>query len=108
MSVKLRQELERKIVRAIVKQALAIGGTVSVYDSEEWTVKKSDSMADIMGAIMTTDEDMLRIYNGSGERIGDVFLIYGNDGWDVISDHTDSAAMDELLAPAFRIADPDA
>ena len=104
MSIKLRQELERRIIRAIVKEALAVGITVSVYDGEEWTVKNSEKLSDIMKAVMTTDEDTLRFNRCSGERIGDVLLVYGNDGWDVIADHTESIAMNNILAPGNAIA----
>jgi hypothetical protein len=105
MSVKLRQDLERRIVNAIAQEAIRTGHTVSVFDGEEWTVTKSTKLSDIMGAIMTTDEDMLRIRNTAGQRIGDVMLIYGNDGYDVIADHHSSEAMDAILAPANELAD---
>lgn len=104
MSIKLRQELELRIIRAIIKEALAVGITVSVYDGEEWTVKNSEKLSDIMKAVMTTDEDTLRFNTCSGERIGDVLLVYGNDGWDVIADHTESIAMNNILAPGNAIA----
>ena len=105
MSIKLRQELERRIVRAIAKEAIRLGYTVSVCDGEDWTVKSADKVSKVMSAIMTTDMDTLRIRGISGNHIGDVMLVYGNDGYDVIADHHSSEAMDEVLAPANKIAD---
>ena len=70
MSVAMRQEIERKIVQAIADEAIRTGHTVSVNDGEVWTVSKSTDPAEIMGAVMTTDEDKLRIYDARGERIG--------------------------------------
>lgn len=105
MNVKLRQELERKIVRAIAKEAIRTGHTVSVSDGEEWTVKRSAKVSEIMGAIMTTDQDMLRIRDAEGKHIGDIALIYGNDGYDVISDYHCNPVMESVLAPANKLAD---
>ena len=105
MSVAMRQEIERKIVQAIADEAIRTGHTVSVNDGEVWTVSKSTDPAEIMGAVMTTDEDKLRIYDARGERIGDVWLVYGNDGWDVIADYHDNPEMETVLKPAFKIAD---
>ena len=105
MNVANRQRLERRIVRAAVAEALRTGHKVSVNDGEVWTVSKSTDLAEIMGAVMTTDEDKLRIYDARGERIGDVWLVYGNDGYDVIADYHDNPEMETVLKPAFKIAD---
>jgi hypothetical protein len=105
MSIKLRQELERRIVKAVVTEALLTGHTVSVFDGEETTVNKSAKLADIMGAIMTTDEDALYIWNAEGKHIGTVILIYGNEGYDVIADYSANPAIEAILAPANAIAE---
>jgi hypothetical protein len=85
-----RIETEGKIANALVKAALASGYVVSVYDGEEWALKFSANRAEIMDAMFSTDGDVIAISAGpAGERkrIGTVTLIYGNSGYDVISDY---------------------
>lgn len=105
MNVENRIKLERRIVRAIVTAAVKAGHNVSVYDGEDWPLKRSGNVAEIMQAVMSTDEDTLHIRSAQDGVIGDVYLVYGNDGWDVIADHTSSPEMDAILAPAMAIAD---
>lgn len=94
MNVENRIKLEKKIVRKMCKDGIAKGWTVSVNDGEEWTIKRSKDMKAIMKAVMTTDEDIIRFRDGTGERVGDVYLVYGNDGWDVISDYSSNPVME--------------
>ena len=105
MNVEQRQKIERRIVKAVIKSAIDAGGSVSLYDGGEWTVKKSRDAKVLANAIMSVDEESLRIHNAAGESIGTVYLVYGNDGYDVICDHTDAPAMDAILASAFALAD---
>lgn len=91
------------IVHRLVKEALTRGFTVSVFDSEEWTVKKSTNENEIREALFTTDMDTLCLRRADGSRIGNVLLVYGNDGPDVVSDYTCApeieAIMDEVITP---------
>ena len=83
-----RMALERKIVGKIVEAALAEGNMLSVYDGEEYPIKRSRDYDAIMGAIMSTDEDVLRIRDADGNSLGSILLVYGNDGWDVVCDYS--------------------
>lgn len=103
MSVKMRQEIERKIIAQIVDSAFANGYSISVNDGEETVLKKSTNKTQIMNAIMSTDEDVLYIHDKAGARLGSVYLIYGNDGHDVIADYT--AGLESLLEEANKLAD---
>ncbi|MDP2047578.1 MAG: hypothetical protein Q8K33_01610 [Cypionkella sp.] len=99
---------EVQIIDAIIASALREGLVISVYDGEEWTVKCSADREAITAAIGTTDETRLalrRPVDGKFEIIGGVFLVHGNDGYDVIADHTDTPAMAAILADANMIAD---
>ena len=91
---------EARIARKIVKDALANGWTVSVYDGEEWTVKSSTDSRAILEAMCSTDSDVLRLRDASGESIGNIWLVWGNDE-DVISDHSDSEAMADFMAGRY-------
>jgi hypothetical protein len=95
-----------KIVRKLVDDALAAGLVVSVNDGEEWTVKKSRERAEILGALATTGEDHLRFRREDGSNVGTVSLIYdnGNEGCDVISDHTANEATEALVKGASDLA----
>jgi hypothetical protein len=95
---------EKAVVRAAVRNAIKLGHAVSLYDGEEWCVKGSTSEKEVMENIYATDMETLSFRNSTGV-VGKVYLVYGNSASEVISDHTDSEAVDIILAPANRRAD---
>jgi hypothetical protein len=103
-AIRKRQRIEMRIASAIIDSALAQGYALGVFDGEEHTVTNSTDRGKIREALMTTDEDYLCIYR-EGKKIGSVYLVYGNDGWDVICDYT--TALDDLgiMAEANALAD---
>lgn len=102
MSVKMRQEVERKIAAALVKSARAAGYTISVDNGEDETYKMSSAKA-VLAAMFTTDEDRLFMWNpANGKCVGWVYFVYGNDGWDVISDYTTN--LEPIMAEANKIS----
>jgi hypothetical protein len=88
--------IERKICSQLVREALNRDYTVSVYDGEEWPLKRSTSHRAILAAMFSTDSDTLRFHDSSGMSLGSVLLIYGN-GEDVIFDHSDNPATNALV-----------
>lgn len=102
MSVKLRQELEKRIATEVINEALRLGHAVSVNDGEETTLKHSRVADDILAAMFTTDEDWLFITDGA-QDIGWVRFIYGNDGYDVVNDYTTN--LEDLMKPANDLAE---
>jgi hypothetical protein len=94
-----------EVIGAFVDDALALGHKLSVSDGEEYTVKRSTDRAEIMGALGTTDADSIVIRDQAGERIGWVSLVYGNEPGVVVSDHTDTPAMNAIMARASEIGD---
>jgi hypothetical protein len=101
MSVKLRQELERKIVTRVIKDGIAAGFTIDVYDGEEFVLKGSTDVKKILSVMFTTDEDSL--YLKKYGIAGWVAFIYGNDGHDVIHDY--STNLEDVLKGAEELAD---
>lgn len=103
---------ERKIIGALLVDAIEQGLLISVYDGEVWTVKVSASLREIRDAIGTTDMTVLRFRkpamggdtDKSPKSVGSVVLIHGNE-CDVISDYTDNEQMAALLKRASAIAD---
>jgi hypothetical protein len=101
--VKMRQEVERKIAKALVVDALKTGFVVSVDNGEEESAK-FDDVKSILNAMFLTDEERLYMWNPTnGKMIGWVYLVYGNSGWDVISDYT--VNLEPIMAGANKIAD---
>jgi hypothetical protein len=99
-----RLKLELSIVRRIVKDALARGYTVSVCDGEEWTVKRSTKLGEIIAATRTTDEDILRFRTADDALVGTVFLVYGNEPYEVVNDYSANEATEELMKGANALA----
>jgi hypothetical protein len=93
---------ERRIARRLVRDALAAGYTISVDngEGEEGPFKTETKTLDAMFA---TDEEHLFFFDAAGSKIGWVFFVYGNDGWDVISDYTTN--LESLMPGANEVAD---
>lgn len=95
-------EIEKKIVRELVTRALAEGWTISVSDGEEWTVKRSINVEEIIEATRSTDMDTLLLHRTEDKLcIGCVDLVYGN-GIDVISDHSCGDPMERFMEDVFE------
>lgn len=99
-----RQEIERKIAIATIKDLLNSGHSISVNDGEEVTLERSTDQTDILDAMFTTDEDYLIAHkDGELTSIGWVRFIYGNDGWDVVNDYTTN--LEHHLATSLNLAE---
>jgi hypothetical protein len=93
-----RLRMERKVCKALVKAGLARGHSASVCDGEEWTVKLSKHQRTIMLALASTDGDTLRFRDSAGNKVADFFLVYGNDGYDVICDYSLTPEAEAIYA----------
>ena len=104
-SVKMRQEVERKIADKVIECILAKGFLIQVNDGEEDCTGRIEDPAAISSAMYSTDEDILYVYLNETVKfaIGYVHFIYGNDGYDVIHDYTTN--LEEIIKPANDIAD---
>ena len=54
------------------------GNTISVFDSEEYVLKRSKSINAIRSELGAAGEDQLLIRDGAGDQIGWFYLIYNN------------------------------
>lgn len=111
-AIRQRILVERAIIRRAVRDVLAAeegAYCISVNDGEAWPVKRSRDLDTIMANIGQCDEESIRIRrvdSPSGTvSSGNLYFVYGNDGWDVIADHTDSPLVHELLKGANDLAD---
>ena len=89
-----RIAIEGKIARRAIRDLLAAGYLLSVFDSEEVTLSKSADAAQIEAAMFTSDDDRLFCYWPDGTQAGWVWFVYGNGGWDVICDYTTNLEND--------------
>jgi len=123
MSVRMRQEVEHKIVRAAITAILAAGYAISVdngdngeYENaanpEGFAIHQSTHLEAILSAMFQTDQETLLVWSPTQKRnIGSIFLVYGNEGYDVISDYAfisdyaSTRAIDEMLLEANNLAD---
>lgn len=121
MSVKMRIEVEQKIVRAFVQAALKAGYRLSVslengYDID--TMRENNALGStdedrIMEEAFTGDDCVIFVHEAEGELVEDESIccvgwvkpIYGNSGYDVLSNWTSDLEDLGLLTEALELAD---
>ena len=105
MTNERRQEIEMLIAGKLVRTLLSAGFQISVWDGEAYGIQKSTTAADILKALRTTDEDVLYCRKDENGTItsGSINLVYGNDGYDVISDN--SCSLEPFLEPVTEYAE---
>jgi hypothetical protein len=109
-AIRRRILIERAIVRRAVKDAIAAGFCVRVHNGEDYACERTQDPAVAMGAIQQTDMDridVLRVSETSPTgftRVGWLQCVYGNDGWDVISNNTVNLDDLGLLKGASELA----
>lgn len=95
---------ERKVIRRLVTEAIAKGYSVSVNSGEDWEIKNSRSLKDVMDNIMATDEDYLRLTGCMNEIVCTFRMIYGNSPEEVIADHSTNSVAQYLYKVAHKRA----
>lgn len=98
-----RIKVERRVISAFVKEVLRNRLAITVDNGEDKPVEKSTSYRAIMAAIMATDEEHLRVFDPAGRHVGSAFMVYGNDGWDVIADY--HTTLEPLMKPVEIVID---
>lgn len=94
-SLAKRIDAERRMARALVKEAILLDYTISVHDGDSYVLKKSKDQKTILSKMYSTDEEMLYLYEDD-QRIGWFHLVYGNDGYDVVSDYSDNDECNDI------------
>lgn len=106
-SVKMRQKVEREIALAAVTQLIDAGFGLNINNGgdEPELEAPSRDIDIIMETMFATDEDRLLVFP-VGPRpyacVGWIFFVYGNDGYDVISDYTTN--LEEHLTEANKVS----
>jgi hypothetical protein len=115
MTVKIRQKIEREIITQFVKDALSAGYRLAVslergYDVEDMLLGSTDQKK-IVDEAMSGDEAHIFVQPATGPTVEDnsvvsigwVYVVLGNDGYDVISDYTTN--LEALLKNADELSD---
>lgn len=84
---------EAQALDRLLDYATRMGWTVSVNDGGEWTAKNIQP-AEVPAYVATTADDVLLFRNTDGEKMGVMFLVYGNSGEELIADHSANDAME--------------
>jgi hypothetical protein len=93
-----RKPLEFKMAayRNLIATALKKGFTVSVWDGEEWQVKKSAKLAECVDAVKSVEEAQLRFRNSTGEIVGWALVsAYGLDSDETVIDFSGKDWIEE-------------
>lgn len=106
MSATMRRRVERVIARRVVLDLKHAGFLMNVDnggDGLELPAPSADVRA-VLGAMFAADEDRLYVYRpGAAKPFGWVYFVYGNSGYDVVSDHTTNLAT--VMEGATKLAD---
>jgi hypothetical protein len=95
MDVQKRIEIERRVVRKLVRVAKAAGWEVpAVNDGEE--LVRCQTEADVLDAVFSVDESSIRFRKEiDGKAVTcSAYIVLGNDGWDAICDHSTHPAFE--------------
>jgi len=85
----------------MIKKALAKGLTLSVFDGDEWQVKRSTAFKAIKDAIESVDEAQVRLRDKAGEIVGWALIIHDCEPDCMVADHTYNPLMCELCGTQF-------
>lgn len=103
MNVEKRMQIEKRIVREACKALDKAGYLFRLHDGEEYATGITNDPKIITDEMHACDEEMILVYNQFCARIGSIQLVYGNDGWDVLADH--SVNLEDVLKPVYDLCD---
>ena len=81
----------------LIKNALARGLTISVYDGYEWDLKRSSSYQAIKDSIENLEMAELRLRDQAGQPVGWAMIIPDLEPDETVADCTYNQLMHELL-----------
>lgn len=85
-AVRRRAELEYDVIEATIAAVLAAGFELDSVASDE--IEPVTNTEDALRIIFDLDECTLRFRRAGADRLMGLYLVMGNDGWDVIADYT--------------------
>lgn len=94
---------EFAVLGRFIGTAIKSGLVVSVFDGEEWAVKKSHNPKEILDAATSVEEAQLVLRQAEdGKKVGWALVIWGNasDGSELVADYSDNEFMRRLVTVA--------
>jgi hypothetical protein len=104
ISIRARARIELMIVKQLIASAEKAGYTLAVEEYED-EGETTGIDYDVRSAIFNLDDAHVSVIDRDGKYIGCVYLVLGNDGYDIISDYSDNDAINELLTECNALAD---
>ena len=91
------ESMERQIIKALVNEAFKRGFTKIIIDNggDDDERITCTNLEEVMDSIRQTDEEHMFFVHPDNPKMSWVFLVYGNDGYDVIADH--SSSLNEMI-----------
>jgi hypothetical protein len=84
-----------KAYKHLIKHALSMGCTVSVWDGEEWQVKRCTGYQDIIDAIESVEEAQLRFRQKEAIIGWALVSAFGLEDDETVVDYTCTSFMEE-------------
>lgn len=100
-----RIRMERAIIRALTSAMIKRGYDVTVDNGEDRPVKRSVKVTEVMREIAATDEEYLIFAKDGIARAERAYLVYGNDGYDVVCDYTCDGDLEEVMNEINKLGD---
>lgn len=92
------------IFRSLIRNIVKAGYTVSLFDGQEFVVKRSTSLEVLEAAANSTGEDQLRIRDQDGNHVGTILLVWGNEDETLIADWGTMENSDKLDKIISKVA----
>ena len=85
--------IEREILQALVSRIISLDCDISVWDGEEYSIRRSTVTEDVLSAMSHTGSETLQVFdNGITEKDnayeGGITVVYGNEPEYVIADYS--------------------
>jgi hypothetical protein len=97
--VRARASVELRLVNKLVESASAAGFTLKVWDED---MAAYYSTPDFRATVFDLDRALVVVFDNADE-LGSVLLVFGNDGYDLVSDY--SLSVEDFLGPVLALAE---
>ena len=101
--------IERLIAHDLINAIVGSDCNVSIWDGEEYAVKYSTDVEEILSAMSHTGEDNLQIYDAAmvfprdreTAYEGFVYLVYGNEPENLVADYGGAEWLENIIEDAL-------
>ncbi len=94
---------ENEVIEIAARSIVDAGNQVGVHNGEDWSVGPTDDVQLVLESLRQTDSDVLHVFRDGRDTGSYLFLVYGNEPYEVLADWT--LDVDALLQPAVEAAE---